>query len=808
MKINNTCYDLNSGYDCSATVYSKPAARLLKAWSTKSLTRELGKDETFSIDSIGQQELIYDYCTVVKGDCLEINLNPIDANYVYVSKNVNIASVDELGKLTANSVGRTAIDIINNDNGAKKSFMLFVLPTSELYDKILGKVNSYIDLLHNEGYPVTQSTFWSVYELAIRINENILSDEEINVLVDNGIFDYLSNAQYSKFVASLKEYNTVNLDLLRLDENTSCECENNEQYIRKYIAKCSFDGNLHESCDAINIGDEYELHHKNGDILFGWVNYGGVRVQAMREFSASNQAMYYMKAIQTGDRIYFVNNSLMYDSVYITVDGTEIGLTLEEDGGIKISDFIDAVGEEFYNTLVDYYDTDTNGYYISRGTGNNGFFFIKEDIGYPTNTLFDFECENIVSDGSTTLEPKVTVNYSGGTVTFYYKGVDESEWSIESPKEAGNYIVRGIVSPKNGYRKKICDKEVKIIDNKAPSEADKLTPPSNITLIQNGSIIDINWNNVIAASRYKILKRYNSADEWVTIGYSGINGFKDKIEECNQYIEYAVYSTNLYDTSELSEPVTIISENHKWDEGIITKNPTCTKKGEKTFVCSVCKETRKEEISVKEHSYKREISKANINTNGEVVNICTVCNKKTSESIIYYPETIILSKKSYTYNGKVQKPTVVVKDSKGKIIDKENYSISYSSGCKNVGEYKVIVKFQGNYEGKKTLTFKIKPKKASLKGVVANSKGFTVKWTKQKKQITGYEIQYSKYKNFKKATIKNINKSSTVSLKVSKLNAKKKYYVRIRTYKTIKVNGKKIKIYSDWSKAKTIRTKK
>ena len=38
--------------------------------------------------------------------------------------------------------------------------------------------------------------------------------------------------------------------------------------------------------------------------------------------------------------------------------------------------------------------------------------------------------------------------------------------------------------------------------------------------------------------------------------------------------------------------------------------------------------------------------------------------------------------------------------------------------------------------------------------------------------------------------------------------AKKKYYVRVRTYKTVKINGKSIRIYSGWSKAKTVTTKK
>ena len=47
-----------------------------------------------------------------------------------------------------------------------------------------------------------------------------------------------------------------------------------------------------------------------------------------------------------------------------------------------------------------------------------------------------------------------------------------------------------------------------------------------------------------------------------------------------------------------------------------------------------------------------------------------------------------------------------------------------------------------------------------------------------------------------------ITKNKTVSKAISKLKAKKNY-VRIRTYKTVKVNGKSVKLYSAWSKAKS-----
>lgn len=88
----------------------------------------------------------------------------------------------------------------------------------------------------------------------------------------------------------------------------------------------------------------------------------------------------------------------------------------------------------------------------------------------------------------------------------------------------------------------------------------------------------------------------------------------------------------------------------------------------------------------------------------------------------------------------------------------------------------------------------------SITSLSAKDNGFTVKW-KKKSGITGYQIQYSTNSKFKKGnkSIK-IKNAKTISKKITKLKAAKKYYVRIRTYK-----GKK---YSKWSKVKSIKTTK
>ena len=97
----------------------------------------------------------------------------------------------------------------------------------------------------------------------------------------------------------------------------------------------------------------------------------------------------------------------------------------------------------------------------------------------------------------------------------------------------------------------------------------------------------------------------------------------------------------------------------------------------------------------------------------------------------------------------------------------------------------------------------VKPKKTSIKKLSKGKKKFTVTWAKVS-GVKGYQIQYSTDKKFKKNNKSvTVTKQKTTKATVKKLKSKKKYYVRVRTYKT--VNGKKI--YSSWSKVKSVKTK-
>lgn len=170
----------------------------------------------------------------------------------------------------------------------------------------------------------------------------------------------------------------------------------------------------------------------------------------------------------------------------------------------------------------------------------------------------------------------------------------------------------------------------------------------------------------------------------------------------------------------------------------------------------------------------------------------------------YKVGSVKLSDTSYTYNGKTKTPTVTVKNTNGTTLKKgTHYTVSYASGRKNVGKYKVTVKMKGNYCGTKTLYFTIKPPKTNIAKLTAGKKSVKVNWSKKSTQVSGYQIQYSTSKGFSKAKTKTISSYKTTAYTLKNLSAKKTYYVRVRTYKT--VNG--TKYYSSWSSTKYKKTK-
>ena len=193
---------------------------------------------------------------------------------------------------------------------------------------------------------------------------------------------------------------------------------------------------------------------------------------------------------------------------------------------------------------------------------------------------------------------------------------------------------------------------------------------------------------------------------------------------------------------------------------------------------------------------------------GVAVTADTVFDKDTTvfahwkKNVVSATPSVKLSTSAYTYNGKVKTPGVKVSVN-GTVLTKDNYSVSYGKGRKNVGKYTVKVTLKNDYAGSKTVSFKINPPKSAVKKLKKGKKSFTVYVKKQSKQTSGYQVQYSTSKKFKSPKTKSLTSYKKTSLKVKKLKKHKKYYVRVRTYKKVG----KAKYYSSWSSAKSVKTK-
>ena len=296
-------------------------------------------------------------------------------------------------------------------------------------------------------------------------------------------------------------------------------------------------------------------------------------------------------------------------------------------------------------------------------------------------------------------------------------------------------------------------------------------------------------------------------------------------------------------------PQEVIPASHNWEEDFtIDKEPSCTTEGRKSIHCKKCGETKDEQvIPATGHDFTEweTIEETSCTKEGITQRRCKICgftetkklNKKAhewgTEYTVDQPATfaadgsksihckncetiseaiaiprinsVKISATAYTYSGGVKTPSVTVKDANGNALhNKTDYIVQYASGRKNVGTYKVIVTFKDNYSGKKTLSYTINPKGTAISSLSKSKKAFTAKWKKQSAQTSGYQLLYSTNSKFKSRN-KYVTVSSykTTSKTIKKLAAKKKYYVKIRTYKS--VSGKKY--YSGWSAAKTVVTK-
>ena len=284
-------------------------------------------------------------------------------------------------------------------------------------------------------------------------------------------------------------------------------------------------------------------------------------------------------------------------------------------------------------------------------------------------------------------------------------------------------------------------------------------------------------------------------------------------------------------TETITAPNTKLS--HSFTDYIYNKDATCTKDGTKTAACDYgCGETKTVTVpnTKLSHSFtvliEKEVPSTCAKEGHTAIYKCLNCSAtqggekiEKNNDHIYYKETVTpptYDAQGYTiytcdvcgYSYKsdftdklerpAEKPTV-------KPTTPINPPASNSDLPSVAPSTSTITPNPSPTPNSATTAPKIvaKPKSASIKKVKAAKKAVSVQW-KKVGGVKGYQVQVATDKKFKKnkKTV-TIKKQKTTKTTVKKLKAKKKYYVRIRTYKI--VNGKKV--YSSWSKVKNVKTK-
>lgn len=96
--------------------------------------------------------------------------------------------------------------------------------------------------------------------------------------------------------------------------------------------------------------------------------------------------------------------------------------------------------------------------------------------------------------------------------------------------------------------------------------------------------------------------------------------------------------------------------------------------------------------------------------------------------------------------------------------------------------------------------------KTAIKAKAGVENGFKVRLQKAS-SATGYQIQYSTNRNMANARKVTVAGSSNTIKTIRGLARNKTYYIRARTYKKVKVNGKTKAYFSKWSAKKSVKTK-
>ena len=435
-----------------------------------------------------------------------------------------------------------------------------------------------------------------------------------------------------------------------------------------------------------------------------------------------------------------------FDVTLDTVDESQ----LNSNGQTKLNVLVENNGTENIKS-IDFAITDSLGYSQS----------VNKTVDIPSGDYDVVELDYVPSTSGETFERRtVTVNATSGDA------------SANTQLEVGNadLSVDDITLEKLGAENVITAQ----IHNISTVEA------KNVNVVFKNGENEVYTSNVDTLLPLQTnIVQFNISDDELTYE-----------EEGGAVITASVTSdSNEVNIGDNNSSVLIEKHIHDWSEWTVETEPTCVDEGKKTRVCNTC--TKREEAVISptgKHTYSKQVVLPTYDEQGYTIYTCEVCN--------YTYKDDFTDKLERPAEKPTEKPTV-------KPTEKPTAAPTNPTASNSAATLPQSANSQASNAGSATSAKIQKPNKTSVKKLKAKKGSVELTWSKTK-GVKGYEIQLATDKKFKKnkKTV-TIKKQKTTKTSVKKLKAKKKYYVRIRTYKT--VNGKKV--YSSWSKVKSVKTK-
>lgn len=154
----------------------------------------------------------------------------------------------------------------------------------------------------------------------------------------------------------------------------------------------------------------------------------------------------------------------------------------------------------------------------------------------------------------------------------------------------------------------------------------------------SGSTVKIFINSDVTDPRYSPFGMYfydmqNPDRNYYYVGEENpdeLKSFEDTFEYWDWSGRYNVYSSIIISDKQIPEYC-----DHVWDDGEVTKEPSCESDGVRTYTCTLCKTTKTEKINALGHEWGewKEIKNPSCTEKGVQTRVCARCNKTEDEDI-------------------------------------------------------------------------------------------------------------------------------------------------------------------------------